>query len=172
MKNLDKISEIIGKVTFYITFICIAIIWFALLGAIREKILNSVFEINTQYYQLVPLLGIFLWGILFVILIVGFKFLFKKLRIFLDVQEFNTKWNKSLICSSIFGILLIPLTFGISLLLMIPHYLFLNKTKHLTTKTIIDNFKHLEIAESNKYLTTKNLILLIGIVFSVLLGFF
>ncbi len=137
--KLGKTSEIIGKFLFYSITVFLSI---ALVVISISKIQgNDVFNFdNLEKPGVLGIIGI-ITGNLILGLIAYFIIrsifrpiynLNKNIRLKtsnqLTEREFKTKWNVSLICSLIFG-LSFAFAFGISLLLMIPHYILLIKSR-------------------------------------------
>ena len=135
MKNINKIgkvSEIIGKMLFYflIALSIIVVISFNLskLGdqpdgsIIIGSILGNILAVFIIY---------FFWRLLFRPIYNFNNNVRLKLKSQLSEQTFRSKWSISLFCSLLFGILFVVGTFGISLILMIPHYIFLSRVKRI-----------------------------------------
>lgn len=132
IKKPNRISETIGKVLFYL-FVVITI--FITISFNLSKLEDSP-EISI-------IIGSVLGNILATILIYYFWRLFfrpiynlrKNIILYysdeITEKEFKRKWIISLVCSLIFGLLFIVGTFGVSLIIMIPHYILLGKTKDI-----------------------------------------
>lgn len=133
MKSINKLgetSEIIGKILFFLLVIIsiFVVISYNLsktesnpeTSTIIGSILGNILAVVLVYY---------FWRLIFRPIYSLNKNVQLKRNNQLTEKEFKRKWTISLICSLIFGILFIIGTFGISLLLMMPHYLFLNKSK-------------------------------------------
>lgn len=129
---LGKTSYIVGKTIFFI------------LGFVSAFITIS-FNLNNLEEHPEPsiVVGSILGNILAIVLIYFFwklwlrpiysfnKTVNQKLNNQIEHKTYKSKWTVSLICSLTFGLLFIVGTFGVSLLLMTPHYIFLSKTKVL-----------------------------------------
>ncbi len=135
MKNLNKLSktsEYIGKFLFYTIVIILSV-------ASIVMTLTTLGDQSDIILTIAVLAGSFIVIILlFYLLRALFRPIFNlnknvqlKISNQITEKEFKTKWKLSLICSLIFGILFIIGTLGLSFLLMIPHYILLNKTKGL-----------------------------------------
>jgi hypothetical protein len=130
--TLGKTSAIIGKSIFYFLVLASAFITISFnLSNLEEHAGISI------------LIGSFLGNMLAIVLIYLFWRLWlkpiysfdntvnQKLNSQIEQKAYKAKWNVSLICSLLFGLLFSIGTFGISLLIMVPHYIFLSKTKKL-----------------------------------------
>lgn len=129
-KNLNRISEIIGKTLFYLfaiisTFVTISFNLSRLKGSsevsiIIGSVLGNILAVVLIYY---------FWRLLFR----PIYDLRKNINLYCNNQlsdkEFKKKWIISLVCSVIFGILFIVGSFGFSFLLMIPHYILLKESR-------------------------------------------
>lgn len=132
INKLGKISEIIGKALFYILIVItiFIVISFNLsnleenpeISIVIGSILGNILAVVLVYY---------FWRLLFRPIYSLNKNIQLKSNNQLTEQQFKKKWTISLICSLIFGIVFILGTFGISLLLMTPHYFLLSKSKRL-----------------------------------------
>lgn len=199
MENLNKLgraSELIGKLLFYSIIVFFSI---ALLVVSVSKIQgNDVFNLNShERPRVLGIIGILIGNlILGVIVYIVVRTIFRpiynlnkniKLKATnqLTEREFKTKWNVSLICSLIFG-LSFAFTFGISLLLMIPHYILLSKSRvkaNLRMPNIQPNINQKNFSISNvsflnriydfKAITEKEMIIIslgAGLIISIILG--
>lgn len=138
MENINKlgrISEIIGKGIFYLILILLTI---AGIVMSLTKLEDKPETINVIAVLVGTIIAISLFYLLLRVLFRPIYNLNKNIKFKIDNQitqnEFKTKWIKSLICSLLFGLLFILGTFGLSLLMMIPHYLLLNKSRSLWVK--------------------------------------
>lgn len=138
MENLNKlgrISEIIGKGLFYVI-----IIFLSIAGVVMSltRLENKPGAINIIAVLVGTIIAISLFYFLIRLLFRPIYNLNKNIQLKIGSQltqnEFKNKWVISLICSLLFGLLFILGTFGLSLLLMIPHYILLNKSRTLWTK--------------------------------------
>jgi len=132
INKLSKISELIGKFLFYSIIILLTI----------ASIVMSLTRLGDKpgvITSVLVLVGTFIVIVLFYIAI---RALFRpiynlnkniqlKKNNELTQKEFKKQWIISLICSLFFGVIFIIGTFGLSFLLMIPHYILLSKTKNL-----------------------------------------
>jgi hypothetical protein len=138
MENINKlgrISEIIGKGMFYLIIILLIIAGIVLsLTKLEDKpgalniiavLVGTVIAISF-FYLLIRLLFRPIYNLN--------RNIQLKISNQLTQNEFKTKWITSLICSLLFGLIFILGTFGLSLLMMIPHYILLNKSRILWTK--------------------------------------
>lgn len=135
IESPSKISKFIGKMLFYI-FVFISIFMAISFNLSRLK----------DNPEISIIIGSILGNILAIVLIFYFwRLLFRpiyrlsdNINLYfqngLNSKQFKNKWVISLICSLTFGLLFIVGTFGVSLLLMIPHYILLNKWKFLWKK--------------------------------------
>lgn len=132
INKLGKTSEIIGKILFYLLVVIsiFVVISFNLsktesnpeISIIIGSILGNILAVVFIYY---------FWRLLFLPIYNLNKNIQLRNNNQLTEKEFKRKWVISIICSIIFGVLFIIGTFGISLLLMIPHYFLLSKSKGL-----------------------------------------
>lgn len=132
INKLGKISEIIGKTLFYILIVITVFIVISFnlsnleenpeISIVIGSILGNILAVVLVYY---------FWRLLFRPIYSLNKNIQLKSNNQLTERQFKKKWTISFICSLIFGILFIVGTFGISLLLMIPHYLLVSKSKRL-----------------------------------------
>lgn len=132
INRLGKISEVIGKTLFYILIVITVFIVISFnlsnleenpeISIVIGSILGNILAVVLVYY---------FWRLLFRPIYNLNKNIQLKSNNQLTEQQFKKKWTISLISSLIFGILFIVGTFGISLLLMIPHYLLMSKSKSL-----------------------------------------
>ncbi len=138
MENINKlgrISEIIGKGLFYVI-----IIFLTVTGVVMSltKLENKLVAINIITVLVGTLIAISIFYFLIRLLFRPIYNLNKNIQLKIGSQltqnEFKNKWVISLICSLLFGLLFILGTFGLSLLLMMPHYFLLNKSRTLWTK--------------------------------------
>ena len=135
MKNINKIgkvSEIIGKVLFY--FLIIVSIFVVIsfnLSKLEDKPEGSIIIGSILGNILAVVLIYYFWRLLFRPIYNLNKNVQLKTNNELTEKAFKSKWNISLICSLIFGLLLIIGTFGVSFILMIPQYVLLNKSRVL-----------------------------------------
>lgn len=132
LSYIGNTSQFIGKAIFFILVLVSAFV------TISFNVSNLEDHPETS-----TLIGSILGNILAIIIIYFFwKLWFKPIYSFnqtvnlklsnqIEQKAYKSKWNTSLVCSLIFGLLFIVGTFGISLLLMTPHYFFLSKTKTL-----------------------------------------
>lgn len=138
MENINKLgrtSEIIGKGIFYLIMILLTIAGIVMsLTKLEEK----PETINVIAVLVGTIIAISFFYLLLRVLFRPIYNLNKNIKLKIDNQitqnEFKIKWIKSLICSLLFGLLFILGTFGLSLLMMIPHYLLLNKSRSLWVK--------------------------------------
>lgn len=138
MENINKLgrtSEIIGKGIFYLIMILLTI---AGIVMSLTKLEDKPGIINVIAVLVGTIIAISLFYLLLRALFRPIYNLNKNIKLKIDNKiyqnEFKTKWIKSLICSLLFGLLFILGTFGLSLLMMIPHYLLLNKSRSLWVK--------------------------------------
>lgn len=138
MENLNKlgrISEIIGKGLFYIIMIILSI---AGIVMSLTKLDNKPEIISIIAIIVGTTISVTLFYLLIRLLFRPIYNLNKKIHLKIDNQltkkEFKTIWTFSLICSLLFGLLFIIGTFGLSLLMMIPHYILLSKSRSLWAK--------------------------------------
>jgi arginine exporter protein ArgO len=138
MENINKLgrmSEIIGKGLFYVI-----IIFLSIAGVVMclTRLENKPGTINIIAVLVGTIIAISLFYFLIRFLFRPIYNLNKNIQLKIGGQltqnEFKNKWAISLICSLLFGLLFILGTFGLSLLLMIPHYILLNKSRTLWTK--------------------------------------
>lgn len=130
INKLGKTSELIGKFMFYSIIIIIFV----------AGIVMSLSRLEDKPGMLTTILvfvGTFIViGLFYFVIRALFRPIFNlnknialKIHNQITEKEFKKEWFKSLICSLIFGLLFIIGTFGISLLIMIPHYFLLIKSK-------------------------------------------
>lgn len=129
-KNLGRLTEIMGKLLFYILMVVSSILGIGLTLMRYENRPEKTMIIASLIGTLLVL------TIAFLLLRALFRPIYNlnknlKLRLNeeLTANQFKTKWTISLVCSLIFGLVFIVGTFGISLLVMIPQYILLFKTK-------------------------------------------
>ncbi|MDY3339015.1 hypothetical protein PG279_07485 [Riemerella anatipestifer] len=131
MNNLQKIgntSEVIAKIYFKLLVIALILLCLGMMLQDNSKDLNII-------NILASLLGTVL---LYYILKFIFKPLYSMNRYVKDrldnkisSKKFRTFWWASLFCTIVFALLPILPTFGISILIMIPQFILLFKTKNL-----------------------------------------
>lgn len=138
MENINKLgktSQIIGKGMFYLIMILLTI---AGIVMSLTKLEDKPGTINVIAVLVGTIIAISLFYLLLRVLFRPIYNLNKNIQLKIDNQitqnEFKTKWIKSLICSLLFGLLFTFGTFGLSLLMMIPHYLLLSKSRSLWLK--------------------------------------
>ena len=138
MENINKLgktSQIIGKGMFYLIMILLTI---AGIVMSLTKLEDKPGTINVIAVLVGTIIAISLFYLLLRVLFRPIYNLNKNIQLKIDNQitqnEFKIKWIKSLICSLLFGLLFIFGTFGLSLLMMIPHYLLLSKSRSLWLK--------------------------------------
>jgi hypothetical protein len=138
MENINKlgrISEIIGKGMFYLIIILLTIAGIVLS---LTKLEDKPGALNIIAVLVGTVIAISLFYLLIRLLFRPIYNLNRNIQLKISNQltqnEFKNKWVISLICSLLFGLLFILGTFGLSLLLMIPHYILLNKSRTLWTK--------------------------------------
>ena len=132
INKLGKISEVIGKALFYILIVITIFIVISFnLSNLEENPKISIVIGSILGNILAVVLVYYFWRLLFRPIYSLNKNIQLKSNNQLTEQQFKKKWTISLTCSLIFGILFIVGTFGISLLLMTPHYFLLSKSKRL-----------------------------------------
>ena len=135
MKNINKIgkaSEMIGKVLFY--FLIVVSIFVVIsfnLSRLEDKPETSIIIGSVLGNILAVVLIYYFWRLLFRPIYSLNKNVQLKTNNELTEKAFKSKWNISLICSLVFGLLFIVGTFGMSFVLMIPQYVLLNKSRVL-----------------------------------------
>lgn len=128
--TLGKISQVIGKVIFYILILASIFITISFnLSKIGEHPETSIIIGSILGNILAVVLIYFFWRLWFKPIYGFYQTVNMKLNNQIESKAYKSKWITSLVCSLIFGMLFIVGTFGISFLLMIPHYIFLTKTK-------------------------------------------
>lgn len=128
--TLGKISQVIGKVIFYILILASVFITISFnLSKLSEYPETSIIIGSILGNILAIVLIYFFWRLWFKPIYGFYQIVNMKLNNQIEQKAYKSKWTTSLVCSLIFGLLFIVGTFGISLLLMIPHYIFLTKTK-------------------------------------------
>lgn len=146
--KLGEISEIIGKFLFYssVVILLVAIITISLSKIDGKDIINFEDSRPPETFEKV---GILIGNLIVAVIIYYFlKALFKpiynlnkniqlRLNNELSEKEFSRRWEVSLICSLIFGLLFIIGTFGVSFLLMIPHYMLLQESRSKMKSQVI-----------------------------------
>lgn len=131
LKKLGKTSEIIGKSIFRLLVIMIVVLAFIMQ---LEKNRNA-----TLYGRVGVIIGtIVAIFVFYFILRVLFRPIYNlnndiQLRLTnqFTVQEYTRKWIMSLICTTIISLLFIIPSFGISVLLMLPQFILLYKSKDI-----------------------------------------
>lgn len=131
IKRLGKITEIISKILFGLLVALLIVIGFAMQ---LTKLQSSGF-----FNKIAVLIGTIIgMAILIFILKLLFKPIYNlsvniKLRKEgkLNPHQFKMKWLASLICTTIVSLLPIIPSFGISIIIMIPQFMLLTKTKGL-----------------------------------------
>lgn len=132
IKELSKISEIIGYILFYLVVVVSVIVAISFNLSNLENEPETSIIIGALLGSLLAIILIFfLWKLLFRPIYSFNKTIKLKMSDQIGAKTFKNKWVISLICSGIFGVLFIIGTFGISLLLMLPHYVLLAKTKNI-----------------------------------------
>lgn len=130
--TLGKTSAIIGKPIFFILVLVSAFITISFnLSNLEEHPKTSILVGSILGNILVIVLIYFLWRLWLRPIYSFNKTVTLKLNNQIEQKAYKPKWAVSLVCSLISGLLFIVGTFGISLLLMTPHYIFLSKAKNL-----------------------------------------
>lgn len=131
-RQLGKASEIIGYILFYLLVVVSVIVAISFNLSNLENEPETSIIIGAILGSLLAIILIyFLWKLLLRPIYSFNKTIKLKMSDQISAKAFKNKWVISLICSGIFGVLFIIGTFGISLLLMLPHYVLLAKTKNI-----------------------------------------
>lgn len=130
--TLGTTSAIIGKSIFFILVLVSAFITISFNLSNLEEHPETSILIGSILGNILAIVLIYFFWRLWLRPIYSFnKAVTLKLNNQIEQKAYKSKWTVSLVCSLIFGLLFIVGTFGISLLLMTPHYIFLSKTKTL-----------------------------------------
>lgn len=187
INKLGKMTEVIGKLLFGLLVAILIVVAFAMQSAkYQNKDLSE---------KIAVIIGVIVGiVILYFILRSLFRPIYKLNRNIqlrkeskLNFQQFKTKWLMCLICSIIISLLPVVLTYGLSIVVMIPQFLLLHyANRNLIQQTNLSNF-HDASTTTNRFLSHKSvfrlnlnnmtkqeqliLITIIGIVAGLLLGY-
>jgi len=135
MKNISKlgrVSEIIGKIIFYFLIIISLFVVVSYNISKTDKNPETSILIGAILGNILALILIYyFWRLLFRPIYNLNKSITLKIENQITEREFKKKWTISVICSLIFGVLFIVGTFGISLIIMIPQYILIMKSKNI-----------------------------------------
>ena len=131
LKKLGKLSAIIGKSIFRLLVFTIVIIAFVMQ---LEK--NRNISLSGRVWIIIgTIVAIFLFYFILRALFRPIYNLDNNIQLRLTnqftVQQYKSKWIMSLICSVIISLLFIIPSFGISVLLMLPQFILLYKSKDI-----------------------------------------